>query len=141
MSENNIPITWDQLVAYKDANGYWYGAVALRLQSWYLISISVSYMSLFFSLSAVLDLYSLLKNPFASSEKRIKKYIMISIVLAIGFASIGLALTKSKNDFYSELNYRVYQVIAISNLLAALTIMVLVILRFRKKGMNQNIKQ
>ena len=65
-------------------------------------------MSLFFSLSTIIDLYSLLKNPFSSSEKRIKKYIMISIILAVGLASIGLVLTKSKNDFWSEANYRVY---------------------------------
>ena len=101
----------------------------------------VSYMSLFFSLSTVLDLYLVLKNPFSSSEKRIKKYIIVSIMLAFCFASIGLAFTKNKHYWLSEINYRMYQAIATTNLLTAVVVMILVVIRFRKKGMNSEIKQ
>jgi len=88
-----------------------------------------------------MDLYFVLRNPFSSSEKRIKKYITISILLAFFFASIGLALTKNKHFFLSELNYRVYQAIAILNLVVAVVVMILVVIRFQKKGMNSQIKR
>ena len=71
--------------------------MATRLQSWYLLSITISYMSLFFSLSTVLDLYLVLKNPFSSSEKRIKKFIIASVLSAVTFASVGLVLTNRQN--------------------------------------------
>ena len=71
--------------------------MTLRLQSWYLISITISYMSLFFSLSTVMDLYFVLKNPFSSSEKRIKKFIIASVLSAVTFASVGLVLTNRQN--------------------------------------------
>ena len=87
-----------------------------------------------------MDLYFVLKNPFSSSEKRIKKYITISIMLAFTLASLGLVLTKNKNYFWSELNYRAYQTIACLNLFVAIFVMVLVMFRFRKKGMNSDIK-
>ena len=71
--------------------------MAMRLQSWYLLSITISYISLFLSLSTVMDLYFVLKNPFSSSEKRIKKCIAASVIGAITFASVGLVLTNKRN--------------------------------------------
>ena len=115
--------------------------MAVRLQCWYLISISVSYMSLFFSLSTILDLYLVLKNPFSSSEKRIKKFITISVITSILLASMGLALTKSRKEWLSQLNYNMYMTIAITNLVVAVLVMIFILIRFRKKGMNENIKQ
>ena len=75
--------------------------MSIRLKYWYLISISVSYMSLFFSLSTVLDLYLVLRSPFSSSEKRIKKFILISVILAVVFATLGLKMTQSKKYWVS----------------------------------------
>ena len=126
---------------YKDEHGYWYGAVSTRLQMWYVLSIAVSYMSLFLSLSTVLDLYLVLKNPFSSSQKRIKKFVVVSIFFSFLFASLGLVLTKDKNYFVSELNTNMYMAIAVCNLVVACVVMILVLIRFRKKGMNQNIKK
>ena len=95
-THSGTEVTWDYLLEFYEEHGYWYGAVSIRLQAWYLISISVSYMSIFFSLSTVLDLYLVLKNPFASSDKRLKKAITASIISAILLAWIGLIFTRSK---------------------------------------------
>ena len=95
--KNGNEITWASLEAYQEKNGFWYGSMATRLQSWYLLSITISYMSLFFSLSTVMDLYLVLKNPFSSSEKRIKKFIIASVLSAVTFASVGLVLTNRQN--------------------------------------------
>ena len=114
--------------------------MSIRLEMWYVLSISVTYMSIFFSLAAIMDLYLVLRNPFSSSEKRIKKFIVISIVLSLICACSGLAFTKSKTYWVSQTNYFFYQTIAIFNILMAVIVMVLVIFRFRKKGMNSNIK-
>ena len=54
-----------------------------------------SYMSLFFSLATIMDLYYVLHNPFSSSEKRVKKYMVISVLSAIILASVGLSMTKA----------------------------------------------
>ena len=134
-------ITWEYLEDFYDRNGYWYGAVSFRLESWYLISISVSYMSLFFSLATIVDLYYVLHNPFSSSEKRVKKYMIISILMSFTLASIGLSMTKAQIYWVSELNFRLYQSIALINLFVAVLVMVLVLIRFRKKKMNENIKK
>ena len=115
--------------------------MAMRLQSWYLLSITISYMSLFFSLSTVMDLYLVLKNPFSSSETRIRKCIVASVIAAFTFASMGLVLTNKRNQDLAELNYRVYQLIAIINLVVAVVVMILVVIRFRKQGMNSAIKK
>ena len=115
--------------------------MSLRLKSWYLISITISYMSLFFSLSTVMDLYFVLKSPFSSSEKRVKKLIIASVLASISFASIGLVLTNFQNQELADLNYRVYMIIAIVNLIVAVIVMILVVIRFRKKGMNSEIKK
>ena len=98
-------------------------------------------MSLFFSLSLILDLYLVLRNPFTASEKRLKKFITYSVVASVFLSVIGLRMTKSKVFWVSELNFRFYQGVAVSNLIVAITVMILVLLRFRNKGMNQHIKK
>ena len=141
VTEAGEPVTWEFLLKYYSEHEYWYGAVSVRLQGWYLITIIVSYMSIFFSLSTVLDLYLMLKNPFSSSEKRIKKAMTGSIIAAVILAWIGLIFTRAKKYWLSELNYRLYQAIAFSNIFVASIVMVLVLIRFRKKGMNPSIKK
>lgn len=98
-------------------------------------------MSLFFSTSLILDLYQLLHNPFQSSEKRLKKYIVNSVLGSVFLSCSGLYMTKSKIFWVSELNFRFYQGVAVTNLVVAVVVMILVLLRFRNKGMNENIKQ
>lgn len=104
---------------------------------WYIISITISYMSLFLSLSTILDLYLVLNSPFSSSEKRIRRFVAVSIILSLLFAILGLKMTRSKTYWISEMNFRIYQGVAITNLLLAVLVMILVILRFRKKKMNK----
>ena len=64
-----------------------------------------------------------------------------SILMALILAIIGLLMTKSKLYWVSELNFRLYQSISLINLFMAVLVMTLVLLRFRKKKMNENIKK
>ena len=75
------------------------GSVTIRMASWYFISIVVSYMSLFFSTTIILDLYYVLKNPFSSTEARIKKFTIMTVLLSITLSGLGLRLTLSKDTF------------------------------------------
>ena len=68
-------------------------------------------------------------------------YIILSMIMAVILASLGLVLTKAKQYWLSEINYRMYSTVAISNICVAVYVMILVLYRFRKKGMNANIKQ
>ena len=58
-------------------------------------------MSLFLFACTILDLYLVMKNPFANNEKRVKIMIGVSITAAIALATTGLFLTRSKNTFIS----------------------------------------
>ena len=121
-------------------NGVIFGSTSMRLSSWYFFSIMASYISLFFSTSIILDLYSVLKNPFSSTEARIKKLTTIAIILSIGFSTICLRLTLSDNDKLQKLNLYLFLGIALTNLLLGIVIMIFVFVRFRTKGMSKNIK-
>ena len=61
--------------------------------------------------------------------------------MAVILASLGLVLTKAKQYWLSEINYWMYSTVAITNVFVAVIVMTLVLCRFRKKGMNANIKQ
>ena len=88
---------YDELQAdAKENEGIMEGSQMARLASWYFISIAVSYMSLFFSTTIILDLYYVLKNPFSSTEARIKKLTFLTVFLSITFSALGLRLTLSK---------------------------------------------
>lgn len=71
----------------------------IRLSAWYFLSVMVSYMSLFFSTSIIMDLFFLLKNPFSSTEARIRKLTILTIVLSFLFAAAGLHLTLSTSNW------------------------------------------
>ena len=58
-----------------------------------------TYLGLFLSLTTVLDLYLVLRNPFANSQKRVKKMMLMSVLMALALGSLSLALTKSKSDW------------------------------------------
>jgi len=134
-------MTWDEMITMMDENeGIMKGATSLRLSSWYFLSIMVSYMSLFFSTSIILDLYYVLKNPFSSTEARIKKFTIMTVVFSILFSGLGLKLTLSKIEFLSSLNLILFITITITNILLGIVITVFVFLRFRTKGMSENIK-
>ena len=79
--------------AYYATNGYFPNTVQIRLASWYLSTICAVYISLFLQSATILDLYLVLKNPFASSEKRVKSFIAISIGMATALSVVGLGLT------------------------------------------------
>ena len=77
-----------------------------------------------------------LKNPFASSEKRIQRFIIVSICLAVVLSSIGLGLTLRHNEFVGQLNDYIYLGVAISNTAFSLVCMVFVVSRFQRKGIS-----
>ncbi len=116
------------------------GSVQIRLSAWYFLSIMVSYMSLFFSTSIILDLFFMLKNPFSSTEARIKKMTFVTMIMSIIFASVGLKLTLIKQNDYSRMNLWLFIAVSVSNILLGIVIMIFVFWRFRKKGMSKTIK-
>lgn len=85
------------------------------MASWYFITLFVSYTSLFLNTTIIYDLKKVINNPFQSSEKRIKKYMILSFLGGIFFCSMGLKLTVSQNAQAAEWNYRLYQLICLSN--------------------------
>lgn len=78
-------------------DGYFDNTVSSRLKSWYFLTLFFSYLSLFLNTAIIYDLKKVLDNPFASSEKRVQKYIIAAITLALFFCLIGLGLTSSTN--------------------------------------------
>ena len=130
--------TYDKLQAdEKENGGIMEGSQMARLASWYFISIAVSYMSLFFSTTIILDLYYVLKNPFTSTEARIKKLTILTVILSITFSALGLRLTLSKDKFLSSLNLILFVLITVMNLTLGIIIMSFVFYRFRTKGMSK----
>ena len=133
--------TYDEIVADAEKNdGIFQGSIAVRLASWYFISICISYMSLFFSTTIIVDLYFVLTNPFSSTEARIKKFTILSVLFAIFFSALGLKLTLSKNNFLSNLNLILFIFITLMNLVLGIVTMSFVFFRFRTKGMSKNVK-
>ena len=129
--------TYDELLAdAKENEGIMEGSQMARLASWYFISIAVSYMSLFFSTTIILDLYYVLKNPFSSTEARIKKLTFLTVFLSITFSALGLRLTLSKEQFLSSLNLILFILITAMNFFLGIIIMSFVFYRFRTKGMS-----
>ena len=113
----------------------------MRLQAWYFLSIMASYLSLFFSTALILDLYFLLKNPFSSTEARLKKMTTLTVFFSLLFSALGLWLTISEFRMVSSLNLYLFLLISVANILLAATAMGFVIYRFRTKGMSRNIKK
>lgn len=100
----------------------------------------VSYMSLFFSTSIILDLFFMLKNPFSSTDARIRKMTITTFIMSLIFASVGLKLTLLKENQYSRMNLWLFIGVSASNILLGIVTMLFVFWRFRKKGMSQTIK-
>ena len=132
--------TYDQIMNMDD-KGILMGSATVRLGSWYFISIMVSYMSLFFSTTIILDLYYVLKNPFSSTENRIKKMTFLTIIFSIIFSALGLRLTLTKLETISSLNMILFLFISITNILLGIVTMAFVVIHFRTKGMSKNIKK
>ena len=87
------PWPWDDMMAFYEEKRYFPNTTQIRLASWYLSTICAVYISLFLQSATILDLYLVLKNPFASSEKRVKRFIAISIGMAAALSVVGLGLT------------------------------------------------
>jgi hypothetical protein len=133
--------TYDEMLTDMMMNdGIMYGSTTIRLSSWYFLSIMVSYMSLFFSTSIILDLYYVLMNPFSSTEARIKKFTILTVVFSLICSGMGLWLTLSTVELLSNLNLILFISIAVINILMGVVIMIFVFFRFRNKGMSKNIK-
>jgi hypothetical protein len=99
-----------------------------------------SYLSLFLNQTIILDLRQVISNPFVASEKRVKKYVAVSILLSLFFSMINLALTTSTNQRVSAWSLRIYQLIALVNCTMATYTVVWLTFRFRKPGMSGDIK-
>ena len=89
-----LHLSWPEMKAAYKEQGYFYNTLALRLEAWYLGTICVIYISQFLFACTIFDLYMVMKDPFANSDKRIKTMIAIAIGLAVILASTGLFLTK-----------------------------------------------
>lgn len=66
-----------------------------RLSWWYCLTFFTSYLSLFLNQTIILDLRQVISNPFVSSEKRVKKYVAVSVLLSLFFCFVNLALSNS----------------------------------------------
>lgn len=100
----------------------------------------VSYMSLFFSTSIILDLYYVLKNPFSSSEKRMKKFTIMTVCVSLFCAAVGLRLTLSQVKIWSSMNLILFIFVGLCNISLGILTMIFVLFRFRTKGMSVEIK-
>ena len=109
--------------------------------SWYFLSVMISYMSLFFSTSIILDLYYVLKNPFSSQESRIKWMKVASITAAIFLSVLGLIITLYQDPTYAILNLYLFMFIAGCNMILGIVIMIFVVMTFRTKGMSKDINK
>ena len=58
------------------------------------MTIAISYVSQFLMTATIYDMKLVLQNPFQSSQARINSYIVLSVVMAIIFTSLGLYLTQ-----------------------------------------------
>lgn len=132
--------TWEDFQKQLESDHIMEGSAQIRLSSWYFLSIMVSYMSLFFSTSIILDLFFMLKNPFSSTDARIKKMTIMTLIMSLIFASVGLKLTLLKENQYSRMNLWLFIGVSASNILLGIVTMLFVFWRFRKKGMSQTIK-
>lgn len=99
-----------------------------------------SYLSLFLNQTIILDLRQVISNPFVASEKRVKKYVAVSVLLSLFFCLINLALTTSKNQRVSAWSLRIYQLVALVNCSLATYTVVWLTIRFRKPGMSGDLK-
>ena len=87
-----------------------------------------------------MDLYLVMKNPFASSETRVKKFIVISIAIAVILSLTGLGLTLARSDHVADFKY-IYLGFVGFNATFSILCMVFVIYRFRKHGISKSIKK
>ena len=71
---------WVDMRAHYHEHGTFYNTLQIRLEAWYFATVCVIYMSLFLFACTILDLYLVMKNPFANNEKRVKIMIGVSIV-------------------------------------------------------------
>lgn len=99
--------------------GQFDSTVQERLAYWYLITVTISYLAMFLNTAIIYDLKLVIQNPFQSSEKRVPKYIVVSLLLALIFSFTGLLFTRSNNTSIAEWNTRIYQIIALLNCIFA----------------------
>ena len=71
---------WVDMRAHYHEHGTFYNTLQIRLEAWYFATVCVIYMSLFLFACTILDLYLVMKNPFANNEKRVKIMIGVSII-------------------------------------------------------------
>ena len=122
-------------------NGVFNHTVQEKLAGWYFMTLFFSYTSLFLNTTIIYDLKKVINNPFQSSEKRIKKYMIMSVLGGIFFCTLGLKLTVSHNSMAAEWNYRLYQLICLSNCALATQTVVWLTFRFKKPGMSGDLKK
>ena len=86
--------SWVDMEAHYTEYRTFYNTLQIRLEAWYFVTVCVIYISLFLFACTILDLYLVMKNPFANSEKRIKIMMVVSVIAAVALATTGLVLTK-----------------------------------------------
>lgn len=82
-----------------------------------------------------------IEDPFKPSEKRIAKYVAISVFLAVLFSYVGLKLTINTNKYLAQWNLRLYQTISLCNCIFACYRMIWISIRLKKPGVSGAIRR
>lgn len=80
-------------------------------------------------------------DPFQSSDKRILKNTIMSFCAGLLFCGLGLRLTVSTHPRAAEWNFRIYQLVCLTNCAAATYVIIWLVIRFKKPGMSGGLKR
>lgn len=115
--------------------------VVQRLSAWYFTTLFFSYSSLFLNATVIYDLKKVIMDPFQSSDKRIIKNTIKSFCAGLVFCIVGLRLTVSTYPRAAEWNFRIYQLVCLTNCAGATYVIIWLVIRFKKPGMSGDIKR
>jgi len=98
-------------------------------------------LSLFLNGILFLDLYLVIKNPFAPQKQRLDKLLKLAKVLAILFTLITYIITLQPGKDWHEVNFRMFQGIAFVSVAVSIVLMIWVLWRFRKFNLSIELKK
>jgi hypothetical protein len=81
---------WDSALQNLNVYGEFDHTVQQRLSSWYFITVTISYVGMLLNTCIIYDLKLVIENPFQSSEKRVPKYLLGSVIVGLAFSFLGL---------------------------------------------------
>ena len=89
----------------------------------------------------IIDVYFLLKNPFASTQKRIRLFIIISVSAALGFAIMGQQWTTSKDPALEQLQDTLYQSVVQLNIVLTIGMSIFAYRRIYQSKMQSDLRK